>query len=96
MYKDLSAMVAMHEGPLPELYKNVGGSVMSLVGSILGGGAISQLAGNAMSLKDMFNKMTDQQMKKATENMPFEVPEKLAKIFEILGYEANSSGETLH
>jgi uncharacterized coiled-coil DUF342 family protein len=37
MYKDLSAMVAMNEGPLPELYKNVGGSLMSLVGSILGG-----------------------------------------------------------
>ena len=30
------------------------------------------------------------------ENMPFEVPEKLAKIFEILGYEGNSSGQTLH
>jgi hypothetical protein len=37
MYKDLSAMVAMNEGPLPELYKNVGGTVTSLVGSILGG-----------------------------------------------------------
>jgi len=37
MYKDLSALVAMNEGPLPDLYKNVGGSVMSLVGSILGG-----------------------------------------------------------
>lgn len=37
MYKDLSAMVTMNEGPLPDLYKNVGGSVMSLVGSILGG-----------------------------------------------------------
>ncbi len=37
MYKDLSAMVTMNEGPMPDLYKNVGGSVMSLVGSILGG-----------------------------------------------------------
>jgi hypothetical protein len=37
MYKDLSALVTMNEGPLPDLYKNVGGSVMSLVGSILGG-----------------------------------------------------------
>lgn len=37
MYKDLSAMVAMNEGPLPDLYKNVGGSVMGIVGSILGG-----------------------------------------------------------
>ena len=37
MYKDLSALVTMNEGPLPDLYKNVGGSVMGLVGSILGG-----------------------------------------------------------
>jgi hypothetical protein len=37
MYKDLSALVTMNEGPLPDLYKNVGGSVMSVVGSILGG-----------------------------------------------------------
>jgi hypothetical protein len=30
------------------------------------------------------------------ENMPFDVPEKLAKIFEILGYTESSDGNTLH
>jgi hypothetical protein len=45
MYKDLSALVTMNEGPLPDLYKNVGGSVMGLVGSILGGAVGSMFLG---------------------------------------------------
>lgn len=37
MFNDMKALVAMNEGPLPELHKSIGGQISSLVGSLLGG-----------------------------------------------------------
>ena len=52
--------------------------------SILGPGTVAQLAGNSMNSRDLFNKMTEEQKKRATENMPPEIQEALNSYLNLL------------